>query len=709
MLINLRSEMCARCVLTVQLLITAAVYAMVAGDARAQDAEQLPEIVVEGATLAKPAPKAAKPAPVAAEDDTAPATVKKKAQSAATAGPATPPTETSGDSATASTGGIPIDEIGSSVSVVTGEQLKAQQVRNGADALRSLPGVAVSRNSSIGGKTQVRIRGAEANHTLVMIDGIEANDSAEGEFDFADLSAEDIERIEVIRGGYSGIYGSGAVGGVINIITRSGKGPLRFSARAEAGSFETREASIRASAGNENVWASIFVNKFDTEGYDIAPNGSERDGAERVTFNLRGGFRVMDGLVADYTLRHVNRFGERDTQDFVTGIQIDDADTFEDTSWLGAFGLTWSTLDNRLTHQVRAKWNETERTDHDVDPFFPFETQNLGERIDFSYLGTYRFNTGPDVKNTVSGLVEHEQEFFTPNSDFADGIRRERERFAFAGEYRTEILNQLFVTGALRHDNNDTFENFTTWRTDASWKVPGTGIRPHASVGTSVKFPTMFEQFGFIPAFFLPNPDLKSEESFGWDAGVEFAFLNRKVLLDVTYFEANLENEIRGVGFPTTPINLVGESERRGVEVAGSVVVTAGLTVGASYTYLDASDPDGAEEIRRAPHAGRLDINYAFAGGLGNFNIAAIYNGDMKDTSFPGFIPTTVTLDEYWLINVAASYKVAPGVELYGRVENALDENYQEVFGFETAGVAAYAGIRLTYDEPASVAWSKGQ
>src|SRR5690606_18691353 len=169
-------------------------------------------------------------------------------------------------------GGIPNAHLGTAVTVVTGEDLQRQQIRHAADALRSLPGVSVNRAAgSPAGLTQVRIRGAEANHTLVLIDGIEANAGSSGEFDFSDLMIEDIERIEVIRGPQSALYGSNAIGGVINVITKRGGGPLAITARAEGGSFGTKGGAARVSGGNERIWGSATVQHQRSDGFNIAP------------------------------------------------------------------------------------------------------------------------------------------------------------------------------------------------------------------------------------------------------------------------------------------------------------------------------------------------------------------------------------------------------------------------------------------------------
>jgi vitamin B12 transporter len=309
----------------------------------------------------------------------------------------------------------------------------------------------------------------------------------------------------------------------------------------------------------------------------------------------------------------------------------------------------------------------------------------------------------------VSGLIEKEFEKFEPRSDFTTGENFNRSRIGKVAEYRGEFADRLFVTASVRHDDNDSFKDFTTWRSTASLKLSEIGMRPHASVGTGVKYPTFFEQYGFIPGFFTPNPDLKPETSFGWDAGIEFTVIRDRATIDVTYFKTNLEDKIVSQGFPYSLTNTLGEATREGIEVAGRYKVSPALTLGLSYTYLDAKESNGQREVRRAPHGGRLDVNYGFGQGRGNFNVAAAYNGRTDDTAFrlgvdPTFGFTTFTservkLDDYLLISAAASYKIQPGVELFGRIENLANQKYQEVYGYETAGLTAFAGIRFTYQD----------
>ena len=211
----------------------------------------------------------------------------------------------------------------------------------------------------------------------------------------------------------------------------------------------------------------------------------------------------------------------------------------------------------------------------------------------------------------------------------------------------------------------------------------------------------MVEQFGQIPGF-IPNPSLLPEESFGWDAGIEYSFSKGRAVLDVTYFNTDLKNEIftMFLAFPNSTVeNRLGKSTRQGVEVALRWQIMPSLTLGGAYTWLDARDDQDNEEIRRPKNTGRVDVSYGFAEGRGNVTFAAIYNGQARDFAFelPSFTQTRATLGEYWLVSAAASWKVQPGLEVFGRVENLLDEHYQEAYGFETARIAAYAGVKVTF------------
>ncbi len=664
----------------------------------AQTAMELPGIVVQGATLETPPRPRQRPSSTQAVSAPAPASSAEVVADAA---------------ATASDDveGVPLQTLGTAVTVVTRQDLEQQQIRHAADALRSLPGVTVSRTGSPAGVTQVRIRGGEGNHTLVLIDGIEANSPSEGEFDFSNLMTEDIERIEVIRGPQSALYGSNAVSGVVNIITRSGKGPPRMTARVEAGSFGTKEIAASASAGTDRVWGSVSVQHQNSDGYNLAPDGplGEDDGWRFTSLAARMGAMLTKDIRLDFTIRHTDKNADRDDDLGVRNgftIQSDTPSWFETKTLLMGAQLRWDMLDGALTHVFKANRSVTENFDMGT-AYGPAPYSNDSEANRFAYQSTYRFATPFGVNHSITGLVDHSRESFDVSSLYGSSSAS-RNQTGFAAEWRGDIYDRVFLSAGVRHDDNDTFEDFTTWRTGISVPIKEFGIRPHASAGTGVKAPTMFEQFG-TTGDFISNPDLVPEESKGWDAGVEFTLLAGRAIVDVTYFQTDLKNKIKtdyvpcpvGPDYCATPNNLAGTSKRDGVEISGQFKLTPNLTLGLSYTYLDAVDNTGVQELRRPPHAGRADVTYAFHEGKGTVRLTALYNGEMDDQgfgTFPDYINQIVSLDDYWLVSLAASYKINPGLEVYGRVENVFDEDYEEVYGFNTPGAAVYAGLRWTFD-----------
>jgi vitamin B12 transporter len=703
---------------------------------------QLPGIVVvEGATLETRPARAPRPpaAPTRASAAPTPASTATPAPAAAeTAGvlaDVAGTSATTGTAAPAGTGGIPLDRVGTAVSVVTGEELRQRQVPSVADALRALPGVSVNHAGTFTGQTQVRIRGGEGNHTLVMIDGVEANTGSTGELDFSHLSTGDIERIEVLRGPQSGLYGSGAIGGVVNIVTRSGEGPARATITSEGGSYGMGRFGLTLSGGNEKASALMAFDRLQARGYNIAPIGSEDDEAKRQSFLFKGSVRPIETLAIDMMVRHVAKSGERDgdlTCPFPAppdckGLsrQVDTPSFFASRMLLAGLEVRLDQLDGALTHKLSANLNRTRLDDTDVSDFGAFFSRNDNERGRLGLASTWRLATPSArwLQHSLTGLVEFTHERFNPVT--ADDQWRSREHVAYAGEYRVTLADRLDLTGTLRHDGRTQVDDplakaadveaFTTWRTTASWRIPELGLRPHASYGTGVKLPTMFELFGFVPAIFVANPNLEVETSRGWDVGLERSFLEGRIVLDATYFRQTLRDEIETYfefDCSTAPCRFVskvrnreGTSERQGVELTGRWRPSNRFSLGAAYTYLDAREPDGTREIRRAPHAGRVDASLGFGDGRGRLTVAAAYNGKADDIAFalPGFTATRVTLGDYWLVSAAASWRLAPGMELFGRVENLFDETYREVHGFATPGLAAYGGLKITFGGPDGV------
>lgn len=583
--------------------------------------------------------------------------------------------------------------LGSATTVITGEELERRQIRHAGDALRTVPGLAVSRAGGVGSQTQVRVRGAEANQLKVIIDGVEVNSLSAGDFQFETLLAENIERIEVIRGPQSGVYGANALAGVINIVTKKGTQTPQVSAQVEGGSLGTHGVSASASGAGEHGYLSITAARRETDGFNIARTGGEDDGSTQKTIFARAGISPTDYFRIDVMGRYQENDAEIDP--FDPPIDTVGATNLREQT-LGRISAELDTFEKAWTHKVFADYFEDDFVSR--DPVFPPFT-NLGERRRFGYLSTLRLTSDVilPASHVFVGLYEQIDESFESN---AGAVSASRGNTGFAGEYKGAFAEQFYITANIRHDDKDSFEDATTYRLAAAYRIPGMGTRVHASYGKGITDPTFFEQFGFTLDF-QGNPDLKPEESVGWDAGIEQKFLDGRVTADLTYFEAELTDEI--VGFGQTVINQTGVSDRRGIEFSLSAQLSPELLLNGTYTYTDATDPDGREEVRRPPHSASLSLAYSFLDGRARLSTDAVYNSERKDDDFSNFInPARVTLDDYLLVNVAGSYKLDDNFEVFGRVENLIDEDYEEVFGFSTAPVTAFGGVKVTLgDAPA--------
>ena len=597
-------------------------------------------------------------------------------------------------------------ELASAISLIDAKTLIDQQIVLVSDALRDIPGLAVNRTGPQGTLTQVRIRGAEGNQTLVFIDGIEAANPFFGEFNFANLAAADIDRIEVIRGSQSALYGSESIGGVISVITRAPETGFQADAEAEGGSFGTYRTYGAIGGGTEAIRARGSVNWYSTEGVSASPLGDENDGFQNFTANFRTIWEVAPNFSLKGVARFVDSEAETDRQDFdfpstpTQGLVIDADQRTEAQDFTAGITANASFLDGAVLTRAYANYTDGENDNFTGDTL---TSGNRGQRLDFGGRVSGETTQGR-LRHSLTAAVEHEAvDFENINPGFpAANQQREDSQTSIVGEYNVAFDERLFLSGAVRHDFNDNFQDATTYRAGVSLIIAQSGTRIHASYGEGITDPTFFERFGFNPGSFLGNPDLMPERSKGWDIGIEQTFWGQRARVDVTYFSAELNDEITStfdpMTFVSTPINQTGVSDRQGVEVALDLNATDDLSFNASYAYLDASDPDGLEEVRRPPHVASASITHQFHNDRGTFTFGVDYNGEQEDLEFIFATPETrVNLDAYFLGRVSAAYKINDNIEIFARGENIFDEDAVEVFGFASPGIAGYGGIRLSY------------
>ena len=595
---------------------------------------------------------------------------------------------------------VATEQVGSAVTVITAEELEQRQVRIVSDVLRDVPGVAVSRTGPTGAFTQVRIRGAEGNQTLVIIDGIEVNNPAGGsEFDFANLLNSDLARIEVLRGPQSALYGSDAIGGVVNVLSQRPEDGFSFLGRGEGGSFNTGSGLVSAGYGGEDFYGSATIDHFTTGGISAADerNGNtEEDGYENTTMRLKGGVLLFEDMLELEAVGYrVDSTRDGDASALIFGA-VDSDDTSDTLQHFGLASAKLQLFDGAWEHIARASFVHADTDFFDGNDNQTFSSN--GEKDKFDYQTNLFFSTPQfaDAEHTLTFLAERERE--DQRSGGASFNNVEIVNYGYAGEYRLGLWDRLFLSGGLRYDDNDDLiDNETTYRATAAYLHRETGTRLHGSVGRGVKNPTLFELFGFT-ANFTGNPNLEPEKSFGWDVGVEQSFWDDRVLIDVTYFNNEIEDLITGSG--NTAINLEGENEIQGVEVSAAAEPIQGLRFDIAYTFTDAEDDNGDDLTRRPKHVASFNANYAFDlyNRPANLNFGVRFSGKQDDTVLLGFGPgqtRTETLDSFTLVNIGASYEITDGISLFARGENLLDDNYQEVVGFGTPGIAGYAGVRI--------------
>ena len=415
---------------------------------------------------------------------------------------------------------MPTERIGSAVTVITREELEARQL--------PFVGRRAARRAGPRGQPRRRpgwchpgahSRGAEGNHTLVLIDGIEANNPvAGGEFDFAHLATADVERIEILRGAQSALYGSDAIGGVINILTRRDQTGSALQLRVGAGTLGTRDISARVSGGTTERFGSLSISQFSTDGASVAASGSEDDGYDNLTLAAQGGWTITDELEVRATLRRTAAESDFDELDFAfpttptQGLLIDSDGTSRFTEWLGQFQAELSKGPWLQRVDLAHSSAQTRFLDGDV-----FSSESRGHRLKLGYQASRALT----AQQRLTLALEHEQLDYrnlgaTPMA--LENQRQSTDQTSGILEYQV-TLGGADLTAGLRHDRNERFADATTYRLTGSMNL-NRALRVHASAGTGVTNPGFFELFGFFPGNFVGNPDLKPEQADSFDLGL---------------------------------------------------------------------------------------------------------------------------------------------------------------------------------------------
>ncbi|MBT6780560.1 MAG: TonB-dependent receptor [Porticoccaceae bacterium] len=585
------------------------------------------------------------------------------------------------------------------VTVIDRAQLRNRATVSLSNILRDVPGFSVSQVGVLGSQTQIRVRGAEANHLLVTIDGVEANDPSQGdEFSWGTLTASDIERIEIIRGPQSSLRGSDAVAGVVNIITRSAE-KSSVGLFLESGSWATHHSGFNIGHKQGDFDIRFGLSHIESAGDNIARTGDENDGYRNTTYNIRSGLKLSDQMDISFAARESDGMNQFDADNDFDGL-IEDQDRvseFENSTM--RFQGDYSSKDGTWQHKVLISQSKSDNTAF-ADKAKGNVTASTKDQI--QYIGSFTWDQGAQ---NIAALVEREEEDWMQRGEITWGVYdpnqdRERDTDSVAVEYRTDINDHLTLAASARHDDNSEFDSAKTYRAEAIYQLTE-AIRLRSAVGTAVKNPTFTERFGFYTNF-IGNPNLIPEESTSWELGADQLIMGGALTLSLTIFEAELENEIDGfvydpATFAYTSNNINGTSERKGAELSAVGNISESMSLSAAYTYTDSTGDDAVREVRRPRHIASLNLGWQAAHNL-HLNTNIQFTGEQTDVYFPPFPEPSqvVALSNHTLVNINLNYSATEKFEMYLKLENALNENYEEVFGYQTLGFGATLGLRYS-------------
>lgn len=595
-----------------------------------------------------------------------------------------------------------LDKIGQAVSVIDLAEIERRQTQNVADILRTVPGVTIARSGSIGGTTSVFIRGAESDQTVALIDGVKLNDpsSPGGGFNFGNLLTGNIERIEVLRGSQSVLWGSQAIGGVVNMVTRRPTEALEVNARGEYGFRDTVNLVGNVSGKFGPLSASAGAGWFRSDGisnFAESRGGRERDGYENVGANANVNLALTDTISLDargwFSRGRFNidgfpppRFAFADVNEESITREI-----------VGYTGVNAAFFDGRFRNRIGFAITDTDRRNTALDgaPAETFRGRGRNERLE--YQGIFDIANGWEA---TFGLEQEISTFSSSSFGAPANVGRARIYSGYAQVVGT-LAEGLTVTGGVRHDDHDRFGGATTFGANAVYSLAATGTTFRASYAEGFKVPSLFQllsDFG--------NAALDPERSTGWDAGITQDLIGGRLQLSAVYFERDSTNLILFISCPQPRTGIctnrpsgtydnIGLATARGAEFAVTLRPVDALQVQFTHGYVDTRNrtAGSANFDRRLPrrpeNSSSLLVDYRWSFGLETgftlTNVSEAFDNANNTTRLPGYV----------LADLRAIVSIGDNLELTARIENLFDEQYETAFRFGQMPRAGYVGVRL--------------
>ncbi|AJY71828.1 hypothetical protein RW64_01460 [Geobacter sulfurreducens] len=602
----------------------------------------------------------------------------------------------------------PTNEVGSSITVITAREIEQRKSVTLLDVLRTVPGLDVVQQGGMGGTASVFMRGANSEHTLVLLDGIELNDpsSTGAGFDFANLPTANIDRVEILRGPQSTLYGSHAMGGVINIITKKGQGKPTGFLSAEGGSYYTAIEKGGISGGTNLYNYSLGVTRRDTAGFSTAGRkygNTENDGDQNTSVNTRLGITPTENLSVDLFFNYLKSRTDLDNNGGAGGDDPNYVQKSEQYSFRAQGDL--ALFEHRWEQRLGVSLNDLSRDfTNGTDPAHPSDSSRgsyHGQDVKIDWQHTLHLHETNSLTLGIERKEENAKSDYNSESAFGPYSSTFSEKYAhttgFYLQDQIRLWDSWFTTLGVRLDDHSRFGTQATYRFTTSYLIKQSDTRFKGSYGTGFKSPSLYQLYSEYG-----DTGLNPEKSTGWDIGVEQALFGKKMVLGATYFRNDFENLIDFVSIATAPYGQyqnIGKARTQGAEVTATLRPLDELTLKLGYTYTWAEDlTNGQELLRRPKNKASLDANYRFLKDA-NVNLGVVYVGSRIDKVFDPvtYASSRVTMKDYVVVNLAASYDITKNLQLFGRVDNLLDRNYEEVTGYGTAGISAYGGVKVSF------------
>ncbi|MBI3815531.1 MAG: TonB-dependent receptor [Nitrospinae bacterium] len=567
-------------------------------------------------------------------------------------------------------------EVTQDITVITKDDIEKKGIEFITDVFRSVPELNLVQNGGAGKNATVILRGGSSEHILIMIDGVKVKSTTTGSFDFSGINVEDIERVEIVKGPQSTLYGSEAMAGVINIITKKGRGKLKTEAYFEAGSFGTYKPSLTVSGGDERIDYRLTGTYFYTDGISIAKAGTENDKYRNTSISGKFGFRPAERLDLEFTGKYYDESTDLDGFNFSKKQAADDLNYTQNSNHYiisGKGRLYLSDLWEQILTLSTIKDSLESR-----DPDTSFNNYDIITGMD---IVDYQHNLYLLNAYTLTAGAEYRKEKGENKGNFDRAI----DNKAIYLNNKLKPFEDLILNAGLRYDSHETSGSKTTYRLGAMYAIEPFAVKIRGNYSTGFRAPAFNELF--YP--FYGNLNLKPEETTSYDIGFEKGILKKGSSVSLTYFEQRYENLIQTDPNTWMAAN-IAEAEVKGIEAALSLEPADYLNIKTGYTYLDTKDKQTGERLTRRPKD-KLNLSALISNRDMSVIVNYTYVGDRYDSSVKR------NLSSYSLVNLSGSYKITKGIAIFGRVDNLFNADYEEAGSYGVPGVSAFAGVKAEF------------